>query len=177
MQHSDGAGIDDIEPIAGIGNDADGHRNSRGIIAAAVRSSRRQRASTLTANGAYTHSDARSSRTCRRECCCQQTERQRNGSLAGALWTCSGGWQLAPATRYTILNASAAGGGFGSVTSTSRSDADARICPTNVFLTLARNDIDFAAVAFTPNQRQVSNALDQATAATAAGTWPPSSTP
>ena len=77
----------------------------------------------------------------------------------------------APATRYTILNASAGVGGvFGSVTSNlAFLTPTLAYDPTNVFLTLARNDIDFAAVALTPNQRQVSNALDQATAANATG--------
>jgi len=65
-------------------------------------------------------------------------------------------------TRYTILTASGGvGGQFTDVTSnlaflTPLLSYD----PNNVFLTLIRNDITFASVAQTPNQRAVAAALD-----------------
>src|SRR5262245_63336491 len=66
-------------------------------------------------------------------------------------------------TRYTILTASGGvDGEFDNVTSnlaflTPFLSYD----PNNVFLTLVRNDITFASVAQTPNQRAVAAALDQ----------------
>jgi outer membrane autotransporter protein len=72
----------------------------------------------------------------------------------------SGTWNTS--TSYTILQASNVTGTFTSVTSDL-----AFLTPnltyglSDVTLTLARNDIAFAAVAYTPNQRSVGNALDR----------------
>src|SRR5262249_55724637 len=65
-------------------------------------------------------------------------------------------------TRYTILTAS--GGVDGQVTDVTSNLAFLTPLlsydPNNVFLTLIRNDITFASVAQTPNQRAVAAALD-----------------
>jgi outer membrane autotransporter protein len=128
---------------------------------------------TLTVNGTYTHSDGAIFRV-HADASGASSRLSVNGAATlagGTVDVLAEGGSYAPATRYTILNASAGVGGmFSSVTSnlaflTPTLEYD----PTNVFLTLARNDIEFATVASTPNQRQVSNALDQATAANAVG--------
>jgi len=129
--------------------------------------------STLTANGSYTHSDGAIFRV-HADATGASSRLNVNGAATlagGTVDVQAEDGNYAPATRYTILNASAGVGGmFGSVTSNlAFLTPTLAYDPTNVFLTLARNDIDFAAVALTPNQRQVSNALDQATAANAAG--------
>ena len=129
--------------------------------------------STLTANGAYNHSDGAIFRV-HADASGAASRLNVNGAATlagGTVDVQAEDGNYTPATRYTILNASAGVGGmFSGVTSslaflTPTLEYD----PTNVFLTLARNGIDFATVALTPNQRQVSNALDQATAANAAG--------
>ncbi|HEY9132329.1 MAG TPA: autotransporter domain-containing protein, partial [Dyella sp.] len=71
---------------------------------------------------------------------------------AGSNWSAS--------TRYTILNAQSIGGSFGGV-----SNNFAFLVPTlsydanNAYLTLARNDVDFASVATTRNEIHVANAI------------------
>lgn len=127
----------------------------------------------LTANGAYTHSDGAIFRVH-----ADASGAASRLNIAGAA-TLAGGivdvqaadGNYAPATRYTILNASAGvGGAFSSVTSNLAFLTPTLVYdPTSVFLTLARNDIDFAVVALTPNQREVSNALDRAAASNATG--------
>jgi outer membrane autotransporter protein len=66
-------------------------------------------------------------------------------------------------TRYTILTASGGvDGEFDNVTSNlAFLTPFLTYDPNNVFLTLVRNDITFASVAQTPNQRAVAAALDQ----------------
>ena len=129
--------------------------------------------STLTANGAYTHSNDATLRV-HADASGAASRLNVNGAATlegGTVDVQAEDGNYAAATRYTILNAGAGVGGmFGSVTSnlaflTPTLEYD----PTNVFLTLARNGIDFATVASTANQRQVSNALDQATTANATG--------
>ena len=129
--------------------------------------------STLTANGDYVHSDGAIFRV-HANASGASSRLNVNGTatLAGGIVdVLAEDGSYAPATRYTIVNAiSGVGGAFSSVNSnlaflTPTLEYD----PTNVFLTLARNDINFAAVALTPNQRQVSNAFDRATAANAGG--------
>ncbi|MEO8187860.1 MAG: autotransporter domain-containing protein, partial [Burkholderiaceae bacterium] len=129
--------------------------------------------STLTVNGTYAHSDGAVFRV-HADAGGAASRLNVNGAATlagGTVDVLAEDGNYAPSTRYTILNASTGlGGAFSSVTSnlaflTPTLEYD----PTNVFLRLARNDINFAAVALTPNQRQVSNALDQATAANATG--------
>ena len=129
--------------------------------------------STLTANGAYTHSDGATFRV-HADASGAASRLNVNGAATlagGTVDVQAEDGNYAAATRYTIVNANAGVGGmFGSVTSnlaflTPTLEYD----PTNVFLTLARNGIDFATVASTANQLQVSNAFDQATAANATG--------
>ncbi len=129
--------------------------------------------STLTANGTYTHSDGAILRV-HADASGAASRLNVNGAATlggGTVDVQAQDGNYAAATRYTILNASAGVGGmFSSVSSnlaflTPTLEYD----PTNVFLMLARNDIAFGTVALTPNQRQVSNVLDQATAADATG--------
>ncbi|MGZ9058606.1 MAG: autotransporter domain-containing protein, partial [Burkholderiaceae bacterium] len=129
--------------------------------------------STLTANGTYTHRDGATFRV-HADASGASSRLNVNGAATlegGTVDVQAEDGNYAPATRYTILNASAGVGGmFSSVTSNLAFLAPMlEYDPNNVFLALARNDIAFGAVALTPNQRQVSNALDQATAANAPG--------
>ena len=77
----------------------------------------------------------------------------------------SGGW--GPRTQYTILSASALDGSFSGVSSNlAFLDPSLSYDASHVFLTLARNDVDFAAVATSGNQRAVGAALQQASQGT-----------
>jgi len=70
-------------------------------------------------------------------------------------------------TRYTILSASALDGSFsGASSNLAFLDPTLSYDASHVFLTLARNDVDFAAVAASGNQRAVGSALQQASQGT-----------
>ena len=127
---------------------------------------------TLTATGNYTHSDGAILRV-HADASGAASQLNVNGAATlagGTVDVQAEDGNYMPATRYTIVNAAAGvGGAFSSVNSnlaflTPTLEYD----PTNVFLLLARNDVAFASVASTANQREVSNALDRA-AATASG--------
>ncbi|MDQ7969491.1 MAG: autotransporter domain-containing protein, partial [Oxalicibacterium faecigallinarum] len=75
-------------------------------------------------------------------------------------------------TKYTILTANSITGNFNSSVSSSLAFLDASVTQdtNNVYLNLRRNDIAYAAVAQTPNQRGVANAIERVAATDNAST-------
>lgn len=82
--------------------------------------------------------------------------------LGGSVLSLGSGGNYAPRTAYTILTAAGGvNGQFGSVASDlAFLDATLDYTAASVVLTLTRNDIDFAAVAWTPNQRATAPAVE-----------------
>jgi autotransporter-associated beta strand protein len=127
----------------------------------------------LTANGNYLHSDGAVFRVLANASgSASRLNVNGTATLAGGVVdVLAEDGSYAASTRYTILNAtSGVSGTLGSVntnlvflTPTLQYDFN------NVFLTLARNDADFASVAQTPNQLAVAQALDNAADAGAGG--------
>ncbi len=82
--------------------------------------------------------------------------------FGGSVLALGSGGNYAPQTAYTILTAAGGvNGQFGSVASDlAFLDAALNYTTSSVVLTLTRNDIDFAAVAWTPNQHAAATAVE-----------------
>jgi fibronectin-binding autotransporter adhesin len=80
----------------------------------------------------------------------------------GTVQVLAGAGNYAPATTYTILTANGGrGGAFDTVTSNlAFLDPTLSYDPTNVYLTLTRNSIDFAAIGGTRNQRAAGGGVE-----------------